>query len=589
MYFSDTFIEKIRAQSDIVSVISEHTKLTKKGHSHVGLCPFHSEKTPSFSVSDDKQMYYCFGCGAGGNIITFVMEKENLAFVDAIEELANRANIPLEFSENSENQHEKVVKQTAIMELHVKSARFYYFNLQQTSNPEIKDYLAFRQLDEKTIKKFGLGYAPSDYTILYNHLKMQGYNDNILLDSGLFSKSQHTGKLYDKFSNRLMFPIFNVNKKVIAFGGRVFGDAMPKYLNSPETIIFDKSQTLYGLNLAKMHKHDYYILVEGYMDVIAMHKAGFTQTVASLGTAFTTPQARLLKRYTSEVVIMYDSDQAGKKATFRAMAILREVNINARVVELLDTKDPDDFLVKYGAEKLQKCIDTSKTDVWFQIMDLQLQYDIKVPEQKIKFLQNISEIIAKLASSIEQSVYVDEVSKKYDIDKVALEAEIKRVYVGTPKPIETTSQIGRLPREFTSNISIDLLSVLYHYKQIFPKVENYIGEWLFDEGVLQDLYKCIVNAIKFDQEIDLGYLNSKYVSKEEQQIISNVILGEDTRYQTSTLLNKMLNDTIKKLNDQHFDRQIKELSAQPQKALELQNLLSARQDFKKLNIAVING
>ncbi len=323
MYLADTLIEKVREQSDIISIISEYTNLTRKGQSYFGKCPFHNEKTPSFSVSDDKQMYYCFGCGAGGNAISFMMEKENLTFVEAIEHLASRANIPLEYSDDTPNRTEETTKKEVMFELYKKVARYYYFALKQASSSEITEYLQNRGLNEKIIKVFGIGYAPADYTIMYRYLCQEGYNDNEIISSGLCLINERTGTIFDRFSDRLMFPIFNTQKKVIAFGGRVFGNTMPKYLNSSDSLIFDKSQNLYGLHLAKANKHEYYILVEGYMDVIAMHKAGLTQTVASLGTAFTKGQARLLKRYTKQVVILYDSDAAGEKATLRAIPILR--------------------------------------------------------------------------------------------------------------------------------------------------------------------------------------------------------------------------------------------------------------------------
>ena len=303
MRYPEHVIEEIREKSDIVSIISEYTTLTKKGHSHTGLCPFHNEKTPSFSVSEDKQLYYCFGCGAGGNVITFLMQKENMSFLEVIKYLAERENIKLDESYMTEEEVSKNLKRQKLLEILKESARYFHYSLRSEGHEEALAYLTDRGLSMETIKQFGLGFAVHQFNDLYDYLKQKGYSDDLLLESGLFLTSKNNRMLYDRFAGRIMFPIFDTSKKVVAFGGRVLDNSLPKYLNSPENLLFNKSNILYGLQLAKNTDSPYFILVEGYMDVIAMHQAGFKQTVASLGTAFTQGHARLLKRHTKEVVI----------------------------------------------------------------------------------------------------------------------------------------------------------------------------------------------------------------------------------------------------------------------------------------------
>ncbi len=584
MGFSDNLIERVREESDIVGLISEYTELTKKGQSYFGRCPFHHEKTPSFSVSAEKQMYYCFGCGAGGNIITFFMEKENMTFAEVIGDLAERANIPIEYSNTFyAPKKEDIAKKDILFELYRETARFYYYALKRNNEPQIRQYLIERGLDEKIIKKFGIGYAPSDYNILYKYLKNQGYSETILVESGLCKRSERTNAIYDTFSNRLMFPIFNPLKKVIAFGGRVFGDAQPKYLNSPESLLFDKSRTLYGLNLAKAIKHDYYILVEGYMDVIAMHQAGFSQTVASLGTAFTQFHAKLLKRYTKKVVILYDTDNAGQKATLRAIPLLREQDIEVKVLQLEEAKDPDEFLQKFGADKLSTKLEEAKTDIWYQIKRLESDWDIKIPEQKIKFLQSVAQILGELTSSIEQSIYIQEIAIKYNVELNALETEIKRYYkhkANQPNETVLTPAVINQP-----SIQVDLLAVLYHQPHIYRYVEEYIEGYLFDEGVLKDFATKLIESKKSGNDLDLTYFTNNYLEASDIKLLSNIVMNNDVRYEDKIKLNKMLTDTIKKLNNQHLDKQLKMC----EDVFEIQKLLSKKKVLDKLNIAFING
>lgn len=586
MYYPEYIIEQIREETDILSIISEYTALTKRGNNHVGLCPFHNEKTPSFSVSEDKQMYYCFGCGAGGNVITFIMQKENMTFPEALAHLADRAHMDIVLEETSPQDMEKYNKKQLLLEIHTQAARFFYHTLSNPQSLSVQEYLESRGIDKNIIKRFGIGYASPNYNILYDYLKNQGYNDALLLDSGLFIKSKK-GMLFDRFSDRVIFPIFNLNKKVIAFGGRIINEGSPKYLNSPESILFDKSSNLYGLNWAREQKHPYYILVEGYMDVIAMHKAGFTQTVASLGTAFTIGHAKLLKRYTEEVIILYDSDLAGNNAALRAIPILKATGLAVKVLQLTSEKDPDDYLKNHSVEEMKYLLDTAQSDTWFKVTKLKEKYDLDYPEQKVKFLQEVAILIAELTSSIEQDIYMKEIMKQYQIDYIALETEVKKYYnqsLGNKNlPIVTKNPI--VPLKTGSNIQVDLLSVLYHYPYVYEAIKTYIFPELFESEFLKDASKHILEALKTQTEVDVTYFNNKYAEIKEQNMLSRIFMNKDERYEEAEVLGQMLTETIKRLSKHYIEKQLK----QTKELTEVQELLFKKKVLDKLYIAFING
>ena len=348
-YYSDELIEEVRSRNDIVDVISGYVRLQKKGSTYFGLCPFHNEKTGSFSVSPVKQMYYCFGCGAGGNVFTFLMEYENFTFPEAMQALADRAGIDLPKQELSGEAKRESDKRSRLLEINKEAGKYYYTLLRSERGAQALSYFRKRELSDATMQKFGLGYSDKYSDDLYRYLKSKGYEDEILKDSGLVGFDEKRGG-HDKFWNRAMFPIMDIHNKVIGFGGRVMGDGEPKYLNSPETKIFDKSRNLYALNFARQSKRPYMLLCEGYMDVIALHQAGFDNAVASLGTSFTSGHASLLKRYTKEVYLTFDSDGAGIKAALRAIPILKEVGLSAKVINMKPYKDPDEFIKALGAE-----------------------------------------------------------------------------------------------------------------------------------------------------------------------------------------------------------------------------------------------
>ena len=411
-YFSDDIIEEVRSRNDIVDVIGQYVHLTKKGSTYFGLCPFHNEKTGSFSVSPNKQMYYCFGCGAGGNVFTFMMQYENFTFGEAMEALADRAGVALPKQEYSAAQKREADKKQRLLEINKEAARYFYTLLRNDHGKHALAYFQKRELSEETMKKFGLGYSDQYSDDLYRYLRSKGYEDEILKESGLVTIDERRGG-YDKFWNRAMFPIMDVHNKVIGFGGRVMGDGEPKYLNSPETPIFDKSRNLYGLNFARTTKKPQFLLCEGYMDVIALHQAGFDNAVASLGTALTAGHANLLKRYTKEVYLTYDSDGAGVKAALRAIPILKEVGITTKVINMRPHKDPDEFIKALGAEAYQDRIDHAENSFMFEIRILEQQYDMKDPESKSAFYHEVAKKLCSFTEKIERDIYVQAVAEKY--------------------------------------------------------------------------------------------------------------------------------------------------------------------------------
>ena len=413
MLYSGDLIEDVRARNDIVDVISQYVKLTRKGSSYFGLCPFHNEKTPSFSVSPSKQMYYCFGCGAGGNVISFVMEYENYSFREAVEHLARRAGVELPKIEYSGEAREKAQKKATLLEINKQAAQYFYYQLRRENGRQAYSYLSKRGLSDGTIKKFGLGYSDKYSDDLYKFLKSKNYSDELLRESGLFNVDERRG-MYDKFWNRVIFPIMDVNNRVIGFGGRVMGDGKPKYLNSPETPIFDKSRNLYGLNAARTTRKDYLILCEGYMDVISMHQAGFTNAVASLGTSLTSGHASLLKRYTKEVLLIYDSDGAGIKAALRAIPILREAGVNSRVVSLKPYKDPDEFIKAMGAEAFEERLGQAVDSFMFRVNVAADESVMEDPQGQNQFFWKCGEYLLELSDELERNIYIEEIGEAPD-------------------------------------------------------------------------------------------------------------------------------------------------------------------------------
>ena len=426
MYYPDEIVEEVRSKSDIVDVVSSYVKIQKKGASYFGLCPFHNEKSPSFSVSGTKQMFYCFGCGAGGNVFTFLMKYENYTFSEAIKILADKAGVALPEGEYSRESREKESKRNRLLELNKEAAKYFYYQLRAPQGQAGLEYFHKRELSDETLKKFGLGYSNVTSDDLVRYLKSKGYSDDEIIDAGLGTFDEKYG-FHDKFWSRVMFPISDANHRVIGFGGRVLGDGKPKYLNSPETMIFDKSRNLYGLNFARSSRRAYVILCEGYMDVISMHQAGVDCAVASLGTAFTSGQAGLLKRYHKDVVLAYDSDEAGTKAALRAIEILKEVELTGRVLHLEPYKDPDEFIKKYGSDAFRRRLKASEGQNEYTINTIIGKYTIDIPDEKSFAAREICSFIASLDSGTDRDIYTNFASSKLQISASSLAEDIERI------------------------------------------------------------------------------------------------------------------------------------------------------------------
>lgn len=520
MYYPEELVEEVRMKNDIVDVVSGYVKLQKKGASHFGLCPFHNEKSPSFSVSGSKQMYYCFGCGAGGNVFTFVMNYENYSFGEAIKMLADRAGVKLPEIEYSEEMKKKEGHRARLLEANKEAARYFYYQLRAKQGEIGYRYLSDRRLSEETMKKFGLGFANKTSDDLTKYLKQKGFDDKLLQEVGLSGYDERYGA-HDKFWNRVMFPIQDINHRVIGFGGRVMGDGTPKYLNSPETPVFDKSRNLYGLNFARTARAGNIILCEGYMDVISMHQAGFTQAVASLGTAFTTGQASLLKRYTDNVLLAYDSDGAGVKAALRAIGILKEVGLTGKIIDMKPYKDPDEFIKNLGKEAFQERIDNAENSFLFEIRILERDYDLKDPESKTKFHKEIARKLCGFEIEVERENYLEAVADKYNIGFENLRRLVNTYasQTGLVKPVErpkSTLHKKNTPEENSKRVQRMLLTWITDYPELYPKISKYISPSDFTE----ELYKKVAERLFVD--MDAGNYNpagivSMFEDEEEQR------------------------------------------------------------------------
>jgi len=425
-FYPDELIEEIRISNDIISVVGEYIQLKRKGKGFFGLCPFHSEKTPSFHVDPVKQLYYCFGCGNGGSVIQFVMGVENLDYIEAVKFLADKAGILLPEGED-EKYKEIARKKKQILKINVEAARFFYEQIEDEKNSFAREYLASRGIKRRTVRKFGIGYSLKDWDALYKHLKAKGYDDDILLESGLVLKNK-SGGYYDRFRGRIIFPIFDLRGNVLGFGGRVLDNSEPKYMNSPETMVYNKRKHLYGLNFAKNSSHKRIIVVEGYMDVISLFQFGIINTVASLGTALTESQGRLLKKYTEEIIISFDADTAGKAATIRGLDILDSIGCNVKVLEMPEGEDPDEFVKKYGADAFNSLINKSLSLVEYKIKALKSEIDTNNTEGKIIFLNKTADVLSKLDNDIEREMYIKKIAKEYEISQESIYAEVlKRI------------------------------------------------------------------------------------------------------------------------------------------------------------------
>lgn len=589
MYYSDELVEEVRQRNDIVDIISGYVNLKKKGGNYFGLCPFHNEKSASFSVSPGKQMYYCFGCGAGGNVFTFIMNYENYTFAEAIKLLADRAGIELPEIEDSKEAREKENRRKTLLQINKEAATYFYYQLRAPQGRVGLDYLKGRQLSDETMNRFGLGYSNKTSNDLCQYLRHKGYPDELIRESGVAVFNEKYG-MSDKFWNRVMFPIQDVNHRVIGFGGRVMGEGEPKYLNSPETPVFDKSRNLYGLNFARTARQDNIILCEGYMDVIAMHQAGFTQAVASLGTAFTSGQANLLRRYTENVILSYDSDGAGVKAALRAIGILKEAGLTGKVLNLEPYKDPDEFMKNLGREEFAKRLLQAENTFFFELRMMQKQYDLSDPEAKTKFYNEIAKKLCGFSEEVERENYTEAVAEKYNISMESL----KKLVTGYAAKMGMAAEVIRpkqpvqqknTPKEQQENVQKLLLTWLVEEPHLYKKIKKYITPLSFTN----ELYRQV--AQELFPKLEEGKPNpaaiiSRFSQEEEQREAASLFntklpyMQQDMESQSQVQeREKAFHDIVVKVKRNAYEHDLK-ASGSDMEALS--RVISGRQELDEL-------
>lgn len=561
-WYSEEQIEEVRSRSDIVSVIGRYVRLKRAGSGYTGLCPFHNEKTPSFHVNPARQMYKCFGCGVGGNVLTFVMEYENLTFPEAMEMLAQENGIELPKQEMTAQQKQQESLRQTLLEINKKAARYYFALLKSPRGKPGYDYLTGRGLSDETILHFGLGYAGQGGGELYQYMKKEGYSDSVLKETGLFKMDERGA--YDKFWNRVMFPIMDANNRVIGFGGRVMGDAKPKYLNSPETKIFDKSRNLFGLNYAKRGKRSNMILCEGYMDVIALHQAGFTNAVASLGTAFTEQQANLIRRYTDEVLLTYDSDGAGIKAAMRAIPMLRRAGITGKVIHMEPYKDPDEFIKNLGAEEFEKRMEEAQNSFFFEIEVIKKNYSMSDPEQKTKFIHETARKLLIFEDKIQRDNYLEAVAARYNIKTEDLRQLVVRYGNQMPSGYQEVMEERQQERIRKGKKKETREGISYSYRLLLswlieePKLFVQIREWVKPEDFEEGLYRTVAKEL-YDQ-LDRGDLEpariiGHFEEVEDQNKVASMFQTSFGSKIENDEKKKAITDLILKIKEHSIERQ----------------------------------
>ena len=585
MFYPDEIIEEVRNQNDIVDVISEYVKLQKKGANYFGLCPFHNEKSPSFSVSPGKQMYYCFGCGEGGNVISFVMKYENYSFIEAVQMLASRAGIELPQVTRSKEEKESADKRFQILTINTLAAKFYYYMLKSEKGALAYHYLRGRELSDNTITGFGLGYSDKYSDSLYKYMKSKGYKDDILKETGLFTFEEKG--VHDKFWNRVMFPIMDVNNKVIAFGGRVMGDGKPKYLNSPETKVFDKSRNLYGLNIARTSRKDYLLICEGYMDVISLHQAGFNNAVAALGTSFTSGHASLIKRYAKEVVLTFDSDGAGIKAALRAIPILREAGLSIKVLSMKPYKDPDEFIKALGPEAYEERIEKATNYFIFQVGTLMNEYNLDDPSEKTEFHNKVADMLLEFEDEIERNNYLESVCRTFNIPLDGLRQLVKKKglnYIGKKQREEKeTIKSGNKEKEEAVVLAQQiLLTWLIEEKNIFESVAKYVSPSDFSD----DFYKRVAGifwAQMEENEANPAKIIDNFQDEDEHKkvaaLFNSPLINQNLTMQEKE---KAVNDAVILIKKKSLDDRAKNATD----ISEMQNIIQAKAQLGKIHITL---
>ena len=585
-FYSQELVEEIRSRSDIVDVINNYVRLQRKGSNYVGVCPFHNDHSPSMSVNQPRQMYRCFSCGAGGDVFKFVMDYENLTFPEAIKVLADRAGIELPERNFSREDREQEDLKSRILEINKVAASYYYYLLRKPEGKLGLDYLLGRQLSMETLQKFGLGYSGKTGHELYRYLKSKGYSDALLKESGLMQVDEKRG-MYDKFWNRVMFPIMDSRGKVIGFGGRVMGDGKPKYLNSPETKVFDKSRNLYGLHLARTSRKPNIILCEGYMDVIAMHQAGFNQAVASLGTAFTQQQSTILKRYTDEVLLTYDSDEAGIKAAMRAIPILKDAGIRAKVINMEPYKDPDEFIKALGAEAFQKRIDEAESSFFFELRVLQRKYDFREPESKTAFFREVAKKLLEFEPGIERNNYIEAVASRYHLTYEQLQKMVTQTggqLGGMAKAAAPAPPPGRKRPEDGSLKSQKLLITwMCSGEKIFRSIAKYVEPEEFTDPLCRKVAELLTEQVK-EGRLNPASLFQYFTEEEDQQKVAAMCNDTIPDLSGREAEEKALQETILRVKQNSIAWQTEHLDPGDMEAL--QKLIRRRRDIEKLHISL---
>lgn len=529
MFYSNEIVDKVRESVDIVDLISQYVSLKHSGSNHMGLCPFHSEKSPSFSVNRSKQMYHCFGCGESGNVFTFLMKYENYSFPEAVRYLGEKSGIELPKESESAESKRKSARRVRLLEVQKEAAYYFVSNLKGDSGKNGMDYFKRqRQLSDETINKFGLGYSKMYSNDLFLYLKSKGYEDDLLKDSGLVKYGGQDGGR-DYFWNRVMFPIMDINNKVIAFGGRVLGDAKPKYLNSPETLIFEKNNNLYGLNYARRSRKQYILLCEGYMDVIALFQAGFDNAVASLGTAFTSRHALLLKRYTNQVYITYDSDEAGVKAALRAIPMLKQAGLSVKVVSMAPYKDPDEFIKNLGASAYEERIEKAQLGFYFETDVLKDRYDMQDPEQKTEFYEKLAKRLLNFSGELERENYIKAVAKRYDVPESGLRQLVFKYGVNMPSKEEQFIREAeerkdkKEERDRAGEAQAVLLTCLSEDVTLFEKLEGCLGPDDFTKEPYKTTAGLLFSQYREEKKVVPARILDQFEDLEDQRAVGEIL------------------------------------------------------------------
>ena len=557
MYYGEDIVEEVRQKTDIVDLVGQYVHLKKKGSSYFGLCPFHGEKTASFSVSPGKQIFYCFGCGKAGDSIRFLMEYENLSFVEALEELAERANVTLPKEEKRDKGEEDL--RYKILEINKQAALFYVKQLRSEKGKQGLAYCAKRKLSGESITHFGLGYAGKERDSLYQYCKSLGFKDRVLQESGLFSFKENG--VYDKFFNRLIFPIMDLHNRVIGFGGRVMGDGEPKYLNSPETKLFDKSRNLFALNFSRKSRANYFILCEGYMDVISLHQWGFSEAVAALGTAFTEQQADLMKRFNSLIYLCFDSDGAGKKACKRAISILREKKLEGKVIRLSPYKDPDEFLKAEGKEAFEKRIEEAKNAFLWEVEEKKTEFDLHDPAGMQKYMESIAELLrTSFSDPVERENYLKAVAREQMLKAENLQHLVDKEEEKTQLSFGLRKNAGRQEKKreerWNSPLEEEFLSVLMQRNEFVDLAKIYIEEVDFQGDFAKEIYLKLLSGLSAKAILD-SYQNEEEKYQKLVKLYHGDLYHMDLEKDEEK---KLLSDYIRQLKLQKIEEKIKEVT-----------------------------